>query len=211
MNWSTRLTRRRVVAGGSTLAALTALSAAAQTAPVTGVAGCEIGFVNGLLQIGGTECTLMTPPGLGAAIDPPSTLTQFVADDGTISPDGAVAADGTTTTETQQQVRTERLQAKRDKRRTQRGRRTDRQHDQNTRSSNRRRTRRTNRQTKRDAVEAAKVYCEEFDYQEDAQKYLEQEWISDGDRERLDPNGDRIACVGLPSRLSVTPTAEPAT
>ena len=81
MGSSPRLTRRRLFTAAAAVAALRFQSARAQT---TTDSGCTIGFVNGLLQYS-PDCPLLTPPGLGMAVAPPSHLIAL-----------AQAADGAT-------------------------------------------------------------------------------------------------------------------
>ena len=71
------MNRRRFMALGAAAAAAPALAFAQTT---TETAGCAIGFVNGLLQYG-ADCPLLTPPGTGMAIAPPSHLAPAPVDE----------------------------------------------------------------------------------------------------------------------------------
>lgn len=167
----TRLPRRGVLALAAAAALARFLPARAQS-----TAGCDIGFVNGLLSIGGADCGILSPPGLqGADISLPGHMV-----------DATGAADATstsTTTETPQQVRQERLQRRRDHRRNQRGNTRDRREDKQQRQGDRRR-----------AEADALTSCDDFRDQKEAIEWMTQ---FPDDRERLDPNHNGLACETL--------------
>lgn len=143
---------------------------------------CVIGHVNGLLTVAGDNCAMLNPPLLGGAqIEAPSHLAGEIIADETAD---TAATDATTL----EQERTEKLQAKRDKKHDKRGRRTNQKHDQ--------RARRRNRdQDKRERKNDALITCEDFSSQEDANNWLKQ--FSE-DAAILDPDNDGIACEHLP-------------
>ena len=70
---SPRLTRRRLFTAAAAAVALKFQPARAQT---TAEPGCAIGFLHGLLQYS-PDCSLLTPPALGAAVAPPSHLVSL--------------------------------------------------------------------------------------------------------------------------------------
>jgi hypothetical protein len=81
MGSSPQLTRRRLLTAAAAVPALKLQSAHAQT---TADPGCTIGFLHGLLQYS-QDCSLLSPPALGAEVAPPSHLVSL-----------AQAADGAT-------------------------------------------------------------------------------------------------------------------
>jgi hypothetical protein len=73
MESSPRLTRRRLLAATAAAAALQLQPARAQ---ITADSGCTIGFLHSLLQFD-PDCSLVTPPALGAEVTPPSHLVSL--------------------------------------------------------------------------------------------------------------------------------------
>lgn len=126
--------RRRslMLAGAATLTL--PLRAASQTLDA---AGCAVGFSNGMLQFS-PDCALLTVPGLGFGVAPPSHLVDPL--------DG----EATTDVSTPQEERQLQLQAKRDKKRTQQAR----QHDRHTDKQDDKRRRRKRRRDRRAASQA---------------------------------------------------------
>lgn len=119
------------------LASLAVMALPAKTLGQTlDAAGCSVGFSNGMLQFS-PECALLTVPGLGFGVTPPSHLALPIDEEATIE-------------QTPQEERQLKLQAKRDKKRTQQARqhdrRTDKQ-DDNRRRRQRRRDRRASQAT----------------------------------------------------------------
>ncbi len=73
MGSSTHLTRRRLLSAAAAVAAFQFQPARAQTSADP---GCAIGFLHGLLQYS-PDCSLLTPPALGAEVAPPSHLVSL--------------------------------------------------------------------------------------------------------------------------------------
>jgi len=180
-----RLRSRRNILGLAVAGALTRVVPvrAAQT-----TAGCDIGFTYGLLTIGGTDCQLLSPPGMdGANISLPTHMVDGRSSSSTTAVDGAITSPqvtspvtGTPTTPTSttslQAERQARLQKRRAKKRTKRGRTTAQRKKQSTRKKDR------------------KITCDDFTTQKAAVEWLAQ---YPEDAESLDPNGDRLPCVEL--------------
>lgn len=148
-------------------------------------AGCDIGFTNGLLTIGGEECELLSPPGLdGANIGLPG---HMVSGNSSSSTGGtATSAQETSPTTTSPQAeRQARLKKRRNKKRTKKGRR----RNQRKTQADRKRTRKKNR------IEAL-ITCKDFSSQKAAIEWMNQ---YSEDRAALDPDGDLIACEELPA------------
>ena len=130
-----------------TIVALALAGIAARVAPVRAAqttAGCDIGFTNGLLTIGGEDCELLSPPGLdGANIGLPG---HMVSGTGTPSTGGTATSaqetsstTGTSTSSTTspQAERQARLQKRRNKNRTHKGRKRDQRKTQASRKKTR--------------------------------------------------------------------------
>lgn len=170
-----RLRTRRSVLGLGWLGAAAGL---ARAVPVRAqsTAGCEIGFVNGLLSIGGAECGLLSPPGMsGANVALPGHLVDATG--------GGDATSTATTTQSPQEIRQERLQRRRDHQRRQRNNTRDRREDKQQRQGDRRR-----------AAADAVTTCDDFSDQKAAI-----EWVTQfpADRDALDPNRNGLACETL--------------
>jgi hypothetical protein len=179
MDRAPRSSRRRFTLAAAAAALFPAL-ARAQTLPTTTtVQGCEIGFVNGLLQIS-PDCPLVTPaiPALGdtpVTVSPPSSLTTAVdaaqASTDTTAPQTITNPDGTTTTTTGNPVHDERvaqLQAKRDKKDT----KNQRQDDKRTRKKDRRQTKKQNHRLNKQQKKLLMVTCDDLQYQRCANMFF---------------------------------------
>ncbi len=158
MDLSRLRTRRGIVAA---LAAVAFSRVLPQSTRAQLNGDCEYGIVNGLISIGGAECDLAVP--------------QHMVDG---TSDATTDADGTvgTTTQSPKELRTERLQRKRDHKRDKRGRRTERNQDQ------------------QDRKQVRKILCEDFSTQLQAVEAMSH---SPSEAWRLDPDGDGIPCEEL--------------
>jgi hypothetical protein len=157
MDLSRLRTRRGIVAA---LAAVAFSRVLPQPARAQLNADCEYGITNGLITIGGAECDLAVPQHM---VDGRSNVD---GDDGIVG----------STTESPNEIRTERLQRKRDHKREKRGRRTERNQDQQDRKVERR------------------ILCEDFSTQLQAVEAMSH---SPSEAWRLDPDGDGIPCEEL--------------
>lgn len=206
MDLSKLRSRRSILALALAGAASRVVPARAQS-----TAGCEIGWTNGLLTIGGSDCKLLSPPGMDGAelglppqmVDgrtsggttPATTSTSSTSSQGTSSTGTTTTSSpsSTTSTTSPQAERQARLQAHRSKKRRKRGRRTDQKQTQKGR-------RHTQRKDRRDAQEEADTLaslkrCKDFTDQKSAVEYLAQ--YSDA-QQFLDPDKDGMACEDLP-------------
>ena len=176
-----------------TIVALALAGIAARVAPVRAAqttAGCDIGFTNGLLTIGGEDCELLSPPGLdGANIGLPG---HMVSGTGTASTSGtatsaqetsSLTSTSTSSTTSPQAERQARLQKRRNKHRTHKGRKRD-----------QRKTQAGRKQTRKQSRIEALITCEDFSSQKEAIEWMNQ---YSEDRATLDPDGDLIACEEL--------------
>jgi hypothetical protein len=169
---SARKSRRGVVALVLSAVALKfAPAARAQTA------GCQMGFVNGLLTGAGDDCQLFRPPGLsGAQISAPSHLAGAIVTDD-------AADDAAATAQTDAEIAAERRQRRRDQHRDKKDNNQDHKQDKRARKED-------HKEDKRDR----RITCEDFDDQKEAIEWLAQH-VDDGDA--LDPDGDGVACEHL--------------
>lgn len=177
------MNRRRFIALGAAAAVAPAV-AYAQTTTTT--AECTIGFVNGLLQYA-PNCPLLTPPGMGMAIAPPSHLAPAPVDEA-----AADAAAQAAETEAQ-----ERLTERRNRKDEKKNRRRDSKRDKRTRSTDRKQRKRDGRrqrdERKRDAAEIDG--CEDFASYDEAQAFYDGVGYDRvNDPLDLDRDNDGIAC-----------------
>lgn len=186
--------------------ALALAGAAARVAPVRAAqstAGCDIGFTNGLVTIGGADCELLGSNGANVGLPiqlvddrgSGSTSSSGVAtsSQGTSTTGVSTTSSPTTTTSSVQAERQAELQKKRDKKRTKRGRQT-------TKRKTKSNKKQTQKQTRRDGEEesarlANVARCSGFTTQKEAVEYIAQ--YGDDDR-FLDSDRDGMACENLP-------------
>lgn len=148
--------------------------------------GCTVGFVNGVLQFS-PDCALLTPPGLGFGVAPPSHLAPAITDEAPTD-----------------DVQNDRLLIQRDRKRSRLFRRRDRQDRQ---LDSRRDGRRRKTENRREAREP-NARCSDFTYQEDAQAFFEGDrYDKVTDPDDLDRNNNTLACDHLPRK---PPPATPA-
>lgn len=179
-------------------AAAAALAPVMTRAQTTGPAGCAIGFVNGLLQID-PECPLLTIPGTGMAIAPPSHLALGTTDETTTATTATttVTDDELSERAARRQLRRERQDARRERIRVRKQARQDVNQERQRAKNEHRRTRKARRRAQR----SPDVRCSEFQYQEDAQEFFfnsEYDYVNDPDN--LNPDGDDKACENLPKK-----------
>ena len=186
--------QRRVFVLG-TIAAVGSLPALAGAQSTT-VNGCAVGIVNGLLQFS-PDCPLLSPPGLGFQVPPPSHLMPQTTD--TTQP-----ADVTTPDE------------RRDlKRERQRDKKRERGDDQRRRRRQRRSVDDRHNQTQQDRREQRRLDavidgCEDFDTYSEAQDYyLSPSYDRVNDPLRLDRDSNGLACDE--PKPTPTPAATPIT
>lgn len=169
MGFLARFTRRHLfgLLGGAASIALAEI-ARAQTTD-----GCEIGFVNGLLTIGGAECEVLQAG--GAQVAAPSHLAGEVV----TQEQDATTASSTTDRATQEEIqqrRRDHKQRKKDNKRSQK-------RDKRNRAENRHERNRN-----------AKTSCDDFSDQKEAIEWLAQ---FPEDADLIDPDGDGLACEHL--------------
>jgi len=207
MDLSRLRTRRNILA----LALAGAATRVASARALQSTAGCDIGFTNGLLTIGGADCKLLSPAGMdGASIGLPPQMVDARTTSAPVSSSGGTSSSttsqgtsttGTTTTSSPstttsttspQAERQARLQEHRDKKRRKRGRKTDQKQTQKGRQQTRKKTR-LDAQEEQDRL-ASMAHCSDFKDQKEAIEYLAQftdEW------ETLDPDRDKVPCEDL--------------
>ena len=188
MDFSSLRTRRGFV---SVLLSGLGLSLA-ETARAQSLAGCQIGFVNGLLEISGADCELLTPPGLGGAqVSPPSSIAAPGAEAAQSTGTPSTSSTSTTGTTGTTQPTTPQ-QARKLRRRDHHQQKKQNNHDHKKTKRNRKQTQQQDKRTrKRDRITS----CDDFTTQMAAVEWLAQH---PEDAKRLDPNGDGAACEELP-------------
>jgi hypothetical protein len=166
----------------------------ADTARAQTTAGCQIGFVNGLLQISGANCELLTPPGLGGAeVSPPSSLAPIVEAPQTTGTTSTTSTSTTSTGTTGTSQPTTLKQERMLRRRQHHQQKKQNNHDHKKSKRNRKQTHKKDKRTRqRERITS----CSDFSTQKAAVEWLAQH---PEDAKRLDPDGNGAACENLPA------------